>query len=157
MSFLNHMSVATHKSIISKILSMNLVKGIGAFGLSVYGTLFHDNKILIAVYLLIIMDTTLGLLAACKNEQASSSAFFRVLIKILVYFIMIVTGRVVDQVIPIAFASSIIESFLVMTEALSILENSSKLGIPIPIKLVKMLKQVGDYKNNLPPDSNKKK
>ena len=157
MSFLDHVSVQTHKDIISKVLDLNIVKGVGAVILSLYGTIFSDHKVLIAVYLLIVMDTILGFMAACKNKDLSSSAFFRVLIKSIVYFMMILTGRLVDQVVPIAFASSIIESFLVMTEALSILENSSKLGVPIPIKLVKMLKQMGDHKSNTPSDSSSKK
>ena len=157
MSFLDHVSVQTHKDIIQRVLDLNIIKGVGAVALSIYGTIFSDHKVLIAVYTLIAIDTVLGFLAACRRKEISSSAFFRVLIKCTVYFAMILTGRLVDQVVPIAFASSIIESFLVMTEALSILENSSKLGVPIPIKLVKMLKQMGDHESNTPSDSTSKK
>lgn len=157
MSFLDHLNIVTHKSIIGKILTMSWLKGLGATALVTYGTLFQNNNIIMAVYLLVLIDTTLGFAAAYRDRVVSSADFFRVLIKTIVYFSMILTGRLVDQVVPIAFASTIIESFLVMTEALSILENSSRLGVPIPMKLVRMLKQMGDHSSNSPSsDLNKK-
>jgi phage-related holin len=38
------------------------------------------------------------------------------------------------------------DSFLVLTEAISILENISKLGFPVPTTLVKLLKTYYDKK-----------
>ncbi len=152
MSFLEHVNVETHKSIVAKILAMNWLKGAGTVFLSVYATIFHDHKVLVAVYTLICIDTILGVASACKHGQVSSSAFFRVLIKSVLYFLMIMTGRLVDSVVPVAFASSIVESFLAMTEALSILENVAKLGMPIPMKLIRILKQVGDQKSETLPE-----
>jgi len=140
------LNIDTCKVIITQITNNYWIKAIFSVIGCGYVWLFDNPKILIAVYLLIILDTTSGFFKAVKKKDVSSTAFFRVLIKCLIYIILILTGRLVDKVVPVGFASSIIESFLVVTEALSIIENLNYLGFPVPIQLVKILKQFSDTK-----------
>ena len=141
MSHSDHINVRTCREILHNVFDMGWIKATGAIILCGYDWIVLDNRVLVAVYLLIIFDTITGLLLACKRKEVSSGGFFRVAMKCCMYFILILTGRLVDKVVPYAFAASIIESFLAVTEGLSIMENLSGLGFPVPIKLVKMLKK----------------
>ena len=138
------LTINTCKEIMSQVLKHHWLKAIVSFLLCSYTWLFNNPNILLAVYALIIIDTATGTIKAVKKRELSSTAFFRVLIKCMIYFVLIITGRLVDKIVPVGFASSIIESFLVVTEALSIIENVSFLGFPVPIQLVKILKQFSD-------------
>lgn len=138
------LTIDTCKEIFNQITKYHWLKASLSILACGYVWLFNNPKILIAVYILIIFDTVTGTFKAVKKKDISSTAFFRVLIKCLIYFILIITGRLVDKVVPVGFASSIIESFLVVTEALSIIENLSWLGFPVPIQLVRILKQFSE-------------
>ena len=140
MSHMDQVSFSTIKCILEKIFSLDWLKAISSASMVMYSFLFNEPKILIAVYVLIAIDTATGFAKAIKEKSVSSGAFFRVAMKCLIYFILIATGRLVDMCVPIPFASPIMESFLVITEALSIMENISQLGFPVPLKLVKVLK-----------------
>ncbi len=137
---MNMMTCGNIKIVIDKVLAYKFSKLIGGVTLCLYNWLFEDPQIFAAVYILIIFDTISGFSVACKSKTVTSRDFFRSIIKGFVYFIMIITGRIVDKVVPLTFASTIIESFLVITEGLSILENLNKLGFPIPNKLLNILK-----------------
>jgi len=53
---------------------------------------------------------------------------------------MLIVGRLVDKTYQVAWVSAIIDGFIATTEAISILENISKLGYPVPLFLVTKLK-----------------
>lgn len=144
MAQIDLLSIETCKNIMNQISKGFLTKSFISIGACGYTWIFENPNILIAVYVLIIFDTITGLIKAIQKREVSSSSFFRVLVKCLIYFVLIITGRLVDKVVPVGFASSIIESFLVVTEALSIIENLNHLGFPVPTQLVKILKQISD-------------
>jgi len=146
MTHANELTISSCKNILLNIAQFKLSKAAWSMVVCSYSWLFTDIHVLIAVYILILFDTVTGFCKACKNENLSSGIFFRVVIKCSVYFILILTGRLVDKSVPIPFAATIIESFLVITEALSIMENLSQMGFPVPIKLVKLLKIFGEEK-----------
>lgn len=97
-------------------------------------------QIIATIYALIIFDTFTGIWAAIKRKDVSSRAFYRVVTKTVAYSIMAVVGRLVDKNIPLPVAGPIIDAFLVTTEAVSILENFGKIGIPVPMFLINKLK-----------------
>lgn len=147
MSHKTHFDPGTAWGIFSKIFSAAHIKAVVATcGLALSWVFEGESQVLISVYLLLIIDTITGLAYAGKTKQISSRGFYRVAIKCMVYFVMIVVSRIVDKHVPIAFAAPIMDSFLVMTEALSILENLSKCGFPVPTKLVKLLQIYWDKK-----------
>lgn len=130
-------------NVVEQIFSYSVLKLLLSSTLIAFNWLFDDKTTgLIVVYCLVYLDTFTGLICAWKAKQVSSQGFFRFSTKFMVYFVMIVTGRLVDKVMPIAFAASIVETFLSATEAISIMENLGKMGAPIPNKLLNILKSM---------------
>jgi len=128
------------KNIFLNVTEINFGKIIVSFLALTYNYLFqNDASILMIIYLLICIDTITGFWIAYRKRNIKSSAFVRVTMKCFIYFLLIIVGRLVDNVVPVKFAATIMESFLAITEALSILENIGKLGFPVPTKLIKIL------------------
>lgn len=137
----SHLEYDTLKSLIVKIGELFHIKAIIAFFGLMMSYIFNGNtEILITIYILIGIDTLTGIAYACKKKRLHSRGFYRVTVKCLVYFLMIVVGRLVDKHAPIHFAAPIMDSFLCCTEAFSVLENIGRLGFPVPTKLMKLLK-----------------
>lgn len=135
------------KEILSKLLQYPYIKVVVAqLFLLLAWTFNGEYQILGAVYTLILIDTVTGVIIASKNKEVSSRGFFRSPTKCLVYFTMLMVSRLVDKSLPLKVASPIMDAFLVTTEAVSILENLSKLGYPVPTFLVNKLKTFYEQK-----------
>lgn len=107
------------------------------------------------IFTLIIFDTITGFAKAYKNHVISSSGFFRFALKIVIYFILLATGSILDHVLPIHSslkALTVVSSFLAITEAISILENIADLGYAVPSKLISLLKLTRKTYNSLDND-----
>lgn len=107
----------------------------------VYGA--HVNLVLV-VLALVLLDTATGVWKSAKAGMLSSKGFFKFAAKIVVYLILLATGSLVDQVLPIRIGASIMGSFLAMTEAISVLENVAIIGFPVPNRLLKFLKDYNE-------------
>lgn len=103
----------------------------------VYGA---DKHYLYAIASLIIFDTVTGFFLACKRGELSSYGFYRFSAKVLVYFIMTATCKLMDKVLEVEIASPIMFSFLAITEGISVLENVASLGFPLPKRIHKYMK-----------------
>lgn len=137
------------KQIFSKIFEALPIKAFFALIAVPFSWIFQqETSILISVYTLLALDTFTGIACAIKNEGLESSKLSRILWKCLIYFIMLVVGRIVDKHLPIAMAAPIMDAFIVATEGLSILENISTLGFPVPTAIISLLKKYRD-KNDL--------
>lgn len=104
---------------------------------------FHpDHTSVEVVLVLVLFDTITGFMKAYRQGEVSSSGFFRFATKIVIYFILVATGALLDKLAEgfAVKAMTIVASFLAMTEALSILENVSALGFAIPSQLISVLK-----------------
>lgn len=84
---------------------------------------------MIAVGILICIDTILGVIAAKKNnESVNSKKLGRIITKTLVYQLLIISSHLVEQYLfPIVPFVNITLGFLAMTEFLSIAENFQKI------------------------------
>lgn len=96
---------------------------------------------LYSIVILISLDTVTGFLNGWKENDIDSRVFYRVAIKFLIYIIMMVSGRLADKVMPKPFLSPMLDTFLVVTELISILENCGKLGVPVPKFIMDKLKK----------------
>ena len=96
--------------------------------------------------LLLILDTLTGAVAAViQGHGLSSRRFGRVIIKFFGYSVLIIVAHVVPKAMwpeAEAVAVTIALGLIVTTEATSVLENLIKMGLPIPLQIVALLKDV---------------
>lgn len=106
---------------------------------------------LYALITFMVMDYITGVMLAIVDRRLSSKIGFRGIFKKILIFVMVSVGYVLDSKI-IGNGSAIrtaVIFFYISNEGISILENSSKLGLPIPEKLKLIMDQVGkEGKNN---------
>jgi phage-related holin len=125
---------ATFAPTISKILA-----SAGLFILFLVGPLYHDA--IVAVIMLMIIDTILGITAVVyEGKPITSRRFSRVLHKGIVYLMSISAGHFVDLTLPVPLAQSTMIGFIAVTEFISILENMGRMGYHTPKKLLNQLK-----------------
>lgn len=153
---LSYLSVDTCKNVFNNVFDYTFHKVIFTFGYCSFTYLYHDGKELLAVFVLLIIDLITGVMKARKNNTwKGSTGFRRTAEKFFVYLLMIGTASVVDKQFTDTYttlsnvfgfqvstksASMVMNLFLVSTEAISILENISALGWPVPLKLLQFLK-----------------
>ena len=92
----------------------------------------------------VIIDYITGLMLAILEGKLSSEVGFRGIFKKVMIFSLVGVGNIVD-VYLIRNGSAIrtaVIFFYISNEGISILENTSKIGLPIPKKLRKALEQL---------------
>ena len=147
----------TFKIVIAAILS---------FAFFMFGELY--NQALVAVVMLMVFDTMLGIGAAyhegCKTlpdeykkcfmivkflhliqrGDITSRKFSRAVVKGVVYFMAISAGYFADLTVPFDIIQGTMIAFVGVTEFISILENVGKMGFKTPQNLMNHLKE---YRN----------
>ncbi len=101
---------------------------------------------LYALLAFITLDYITGVMLAIVERKLSSEIGFKGIFKKVLILVMVAVGYILDSKI-IGNGSAIrtaVIFFYISNEGISILENSSKLGLPIPEKLKQILNQVGD-------------
>lgn len=123
-----------------KVATSILLSGMTFF----FGEIYTQG--LIAIVMLMVFDTILGIAAdKHENKVISSRRFSRAVIKGIVYFTAISAAYFTDLTVPGGFVQSTMIAFVAMTEFISILENVGRLGFKTPQKL---LNQLRDINNN---------
>lgn len=117
-------------------------------------------EILITIFTLLLIDTITGTGIALHNkylnwkgefkgkpeEIFSSRGIYRGPAKLIAYCLMILVSRLADKHVPLHFFSPMMDTFLVSTEAYSILENFAKMGFSVPTVVVSKLKALAGVK-----------
>lgn len=138
------LSVENIKTILANLTDYWGLKVLATTALSINDWFFHprhDNLTIVCVF--VLFDTVTGFLKARQNHVLSSSGFFRFSVKLMVYFILMAVGSLLDKILPVSdyvSALSIMTGFLAVTESLSVLENISGLGYSVPTRIVSMLR-----------------
>lgn len=105
-----------------------------------FGTI-HTSYIILLI--LIGIDTITGMSVAFKYGRFCSKGLCKLLKKVITYTIAIATVKLLEigilTLIDTIILSQIIVSFLQITEAVSILENLTLLGVPLPTNLINFL------------------
>lgn len=83
---------------------------------------------------LMALDILTGMVAAFVGRRAASTVALRGIAKKVLVLLLVAAARAVEPVIGFD-ASSYVAMFFVAYEALSILENGAKAGVPIPERL----------------------
>ncbi|GAA0109238.1 phage holin family protein [Clostridium tertium] len=97
-----------------------------------------------ALITFIVIDYVTGLMVAVLERKLSSEIGFRGIFKKVLIFTFVGIGNIID-VYLIKNGSAIrtaVIFFYVSNEGISIIENSAKIGLPIPQKLRNILKQL---------------
>lgn len=97
-----------------------------------------------AIITFVVIDYVTGLMVAVLERKLSSEVGFRGIFKKVLIFIFVGIGNIIDTHL-IGNGSAIrtaVIFFYVSNEGISIIENSAKIGLPIPKKLRDILKQL---------------
>ncbi|HEM3642070.1 TPA: phage holin family protein [Streptococcus suis] len=111
------------------------------------GSLFGElDGILYALLVFIIIDYLTGIFAAVVEKQLSSSIGFRGIFKKIAILFLVSIGHLIDTVIIKQGGTirTMVIFFYLSNEGLSILENTVRIGLPIPEKLQAILKQINE-------------
>ncbi|HFR3713959.1 holin family protein [Streptococcus suis] len=111
------------------------------------GSLFGElDGILYALLVFIIIDYLTGIFAAVVEKQLSSSIGFRGIFKKVAILFLVSIGHLIDTAIIKQGGTirTMVIFFYLSNEGLSILENTVRIGLPIPEKLQAILKQINE-------------
>lgn len=122
------------------IIELSFLSGALAIIKTFLGTI-HTSYIILLV--LIALDTITGMSVALKYKRFSSTGFCKVIKKSITYTAAIITVKLLEvgifTLVDTSFLSQLITAFLQVTEAISVLENLTLLGAPLPKNFVSFL------------------
>ncbi|SUY47690.1 toxin secretion/phage lysis holin [Clostridium putrefaciens] len=115
-----------------------------AIGAFIGGILGGVDGFLYALITFVIIDYITGVMRAILEKKLSSSLGFKGIFKKVLIFVLVGVSHIVDS--KILGSGSAIRTavifFYVSNEGISIIENSAKIGLPIPPKLKSVLQQL---------------
>ncbi|MDO5789542.1 MAG: phage holin family protein [Fusobacterium sp.] len=107
-----------------------------------------EDKMMNCLIILMTIDYLTGVAKAIIIEKVNSKAGFKGLLKKMVMILVVVLAYQIDLLFESKFGiKSLTVGILLGNEGLSILENASICGVPVPNKLKNMLEQYKDSKN----------
>ena len=115
------------------------------------GTHFGEvDGVLYALFIFLIIDYVTGVFAAIVEKNLSSSLGFRGIFKKVAILFLVSVGHLIDtEIIKQGGAiRTMVIFFYLSNEGLSILENTVRIGLPIPEKLRALLKQFNEKEGN---------
>ena len=99
---------------------------------------------LYALVAFVVIDYITGLMVAVLETRLSSEVGFRGIFKKVVLFSLVSVGHIIDS--RLIQSEGVIRTavifFYLSNEGISILENTAKIGLPIPEKLKAVLEQL---------------
>ena len=105
---------------------------------------------LYALILFVVVDYLTGVLVAVYQKKLSSTIGFHGIAKKIVIFCLVAIAHVVDA--KIIQNGSVVRTavifFYINNEGISVLENASVLGLPVPKKLKDVLEQIKDKEDD---------
>lgn len=119
-----------------------------ALGGAVGAVMGGFDGFLYALIVFVVVDYLTGVMVAVLNKNLSSEVGFHGIFKKVVIFALVAMGHIVDTYV--IQNGSVIRTavifFYLSNEGISILENASVLGLPVPQKLKDVLEQLKDGK-----------
>jgi len=130
------------------------------------GLLYYLGIVSIPIIILIcamIIDYATGMLAAAYNSELSSTEGIKGIVKKVGYLALVLASMIIDWLISqglqqinvdfhySVFFAVLVAVWLIINELISVLENLSRMGVPIPNflkKLINRLKNTVDEKGD---------
>ena len=104
------------------------------------------NGLVYALLAVMAVDYLTGVLCAIEARRLSSSVGFKGLARKLLIFALVGLGHIMDR--HVIGTGSVLRTAIIMfylaNEALSIIENAARLGLPVPERLKLVLAQLHD-------------
>lgn len=101
------------------------------------------DTILICLAAMIVIDYLTGVLSAIYTKTLSSDIGFKGIAKKVCILLIVALSFIIETATGGAFAiREIVIIFFIVNEAISLLENAGKMGLPIPDKLTDILQQL---------------
>ena len=104
------------------------------------------DGVLIALIALMAFDYVTGVIRAGVNHDLCSSVGFKGIARKVLILALVAVGNLIDVHIlgDGSLCRSLVIGFYIANEALSIVENAIGLGLPVPEKLVKIIRELKD-------------
>ena len=104
------------------------------------------DGLLYALIAFVVVDYVTGVMCAVVDKKLSSAVGFRGIFKKVLIFLLVGVANILDaQVIGTGCVlRTAVIFFYISNEGVSLLENASHLGLPIPTKLKAVLEQLHD-------------
>lgn len=101
------------------------------------------DTILICLIAMIVLDYITGVLQAVTNKSVNSEIGFKGIAKKVFILCIIAVTFIIEKATNGAFQiREVVIMFFIANEAISLLENAGKMGLPIPQKLADILEQL---------------
>ena len=114
------------------------------------------DGLIIALVVFVIVDYITGILCAIEDNSLSSEVGFKGIAKKVVIFLLVGIANILD--VEVIGTGSVLRTavifFYLSNEGISILENSTHLGLPVPKKLKDVLEQIHDRSEEKEDDEN---
>lgn len=129
------------------------VNSVSAGIFAVFGFLFGQvDGLLYALIAFMVLDYVTGIISAYIAKKLSSAVGYSGIAKKVFILILVAVGHILDVHVlgGGAVCRSAVIGFYLANEGISILENSGKIGLPLPKKLLDVLEQLrkDDEKND---------
>lgn len=102
------------------------------------------DGLLYALLAFVVIDYITGIMCAVDKRELSSSVGFKGIARKIIIFALVGVANILDVYIlgHVGVLRAAVIFFYLSNEGISILENTSKLGLPIPEKLQNILQQL---------------
>lgn len=100
------------------------------------------DKLLTLLILASIADFITGLCKAFHDKKLNSTVSYRGIIRKFGIYIIVALAYLIDQYLGAHFLRETVITFYIFNEALSVLENWGKMGLPLPEQLKTALAQL---------------
>lgn len=100
------------------------------------------DTMMIALLLFMIIDYLSGVMCAVINKKLSSKIGFKGIFKKIMIILLVGITNLLGQATGIDGLRYIVISFYLANEGISIIENASILGLPVPKKVKDVLEQL---------------
>ena len=99
-----------------------------------------------ALITFVVIDYLTGIMAAIVERKLSSEIGFRGIFKKVLIFLLVTVGNIIDKnlVGTGGAVRTAVIFFYISNEGISIIENSIRIGLPVPEKLKSVLEQLKD-------------
>ena len=102
------------------------------------------DTVLIVLTIFMALDYLTGVIAAIYNKTLSSNIGFKGLLKKFTVLIVLIVAVLLDRLLNSGtwVFRTLVAYFYIANEAISLLENSARMGLPVPQKLLDILAQL---------------